>query len=202
MTRVNPHSIRVAASGFARALVIVGCGTSTPAGATTPGAHNHSSATPSTPATAPAGTTSTSVVTTPSAAPGGATIACALVTEQDATAALGKDPGPGSKFESHGSTQCQYGSAQTAFLLVNLTPSHGRAGYDHIHNNPSGRATVHVVDLTGVGDRAFEVAQHNSVGIVFSKGDAVVAVSLLIRAATSPPAGQALALAKIAASRL
>ncbi len=202
MTRANPHSTRVAASGFAGCLVLAGCGTSTPTGATTPGAHNHSSATRSSPAAAPTRTTSTSVVTTPPAAPGGATTACVLVTEQDATAALGKDPSPGTKFDSHGSTQCQYGSAQSAFLPVNLTPSHGRGGYDHIHNNPSGRATAHFVDLTGVGDRAFEIAQRNTAGIFFNKGDAVVAVSLSIRAATSPPAGQAVALAKIAASRL
>ena len=137
------------------------------------------------------------------AAPTGAVPdACGLVTERDATAELGADPGRGKPFSSHGSTQCQYGSYQSVFLLVNLTPTNGRAGYDNLRKARKPGAAVTVADLTGVGDRAFQVSERNTAGIFFNQGDAVVAVSLTIATATSPPLAHTLALAKLAAGRL
>jgi hypothetical protein len=44
------------------------------------------------------------------------TFVCPLVTEKDVTSTIGTDPGKGSAFSSHGATQCQYGSFQTALL--------------------------------------------------------------------------------------
>jgi hypothetical protein len=139
--------------------------------------------------------------TTPATDPAGAT-ACALVTEQDVTTELGADPGPGSKFNSHGSSQCQYGSYQTRFVLVNLIPAQARAGYDTVRNNRNRPATVHVVDVAGVGDRAFEVSGPHTAGIYFNKGDALIVVTVEILTITAPPTGQTLALAKTAASRV
>jgi hypothetical protein len=128
--------------------------------------------------------------------------ACALITEQDATTALGVDPGHGSTFSSHGSTQCQYGTYQTAFVLVNLTPTNGRAGYDLVRANQKPGDAATIADISGVGDRAFEVSGHNTAGIFFNRGDAVVTISVTIQTATSPPHAVALSIAKLAASRL
>ena len=200
MTTHYSRSIAAAAIGLAGCLLLAACGSTTSTRAAPPATNPTSSATSSSPAAADS--TTAPVGGNASAAPVGGTSACALVTEPDATTALGKDPGAGSKFSSHGSTQCQYGSYQTAFLLVNLTPSQGRAGYDNVHNNPKLGQNVRVIDITGVGDRAFEISGPNTAGIYFTKGDALVVVSVSMQTATSPPKVAALALAKIAASRL
>lgn len=199
------------AVGVALCAALTGC-SSTTSGAGSPGATAAPGAN-STPATRPTSAAATTPTAPTAAAPTlaapttGATgvaapQACALITEHDVTAALGADPGPGSRFASHGATQCQYGSYQTEFLLVNLTPTQGRAGYDMLRNNrrPGGQTTV--ADITGVGDRAFEVSAHNTAGIFFTKGDALIAVSVTIQRASTPPRASALALAQLAASRL
>ena len=193
---------------------LTGCSSSTsgsgrPDATASPGS---SSAATRGPASSPAATTSATTPATTAepttAAPTTAAVdvatheACGLITEKDVTTALGADPGPGSRFANHGATQCQYGSYQTEFLLVNLTPTQGRAGYDMLRQNrrPGGQTTV--ADIGGVGDRAFEVSAHNTAGIFFTKGDVLIAVSLTIQRASTPPRASALALAKLAASRL
>ena len=193
----NPRKRAVAAiaspAAFcAAALLLAGCGSS----GTTP---------PTTPTTTPTTTTrpaaahhSTPVARTTSA-PVAAVRACDLVTEAEISTALGTDPGHGSAFTSHGSSQCQYGSYQTKFVLVNLTPTRGRAGYDLMSHNSR---LQHATALSGLADRALEIAAPGTAGIYFNKGDALVVVTVVIHAAGSPPASQALALAKIAANRL
>lgn len=141
--------------------------------------------------TSTAGTTST-----------GSGSACTLVTEHDATTALGTDPGRGSAFSSHGSTQCQYGTYQTQFLLVNLTPSRGRAGYDIVHSHQKAGQNVRAVDIAGVGDRAFEVTAPHTAGIYANKGDALIVVTITSPTAPDSPTVPVLALAKLVASRL
>jgi hypothetical protein len=203
MTRHRPRTL-AAATLAATGLLLAACGSGNSpshAAVSPKGTMSDSNSAPSMPAST-VSTVSATGATTAAPLPAGAAVACTLVTEKDAAAALGKDPGPGSAFSSHGSTQCQYGSYQTAFLLVNLTPSHGRAGYDLIRSNRKLGTQVSVVTIAGVGDRAFEISEHNTAGIYFNKGDAVVVVSVSMQTATSPPQGPALALAKIAASRL
>ena len=155
-----------------------------------------------TPATSVAPTDPASTGATPAAAPAAGTTACALVTEQEVGTALGTDPGPGSAFTSHGASQCQYGTFQTAFVLVNLNPSQGKPFYDHARNNPKVSQAGAVTDVAGVGDRAFGIFGHGTASIYFNKGDALVLVMVEIHGASSPPKAQALALAKTAASRI
>lgn len=135
------------------------------------------------------------------AAPAAGGNACELVTEQEVGTALGTDPGVGSPFTSHGASQCQYGTYQTAFVLVNLTPAQGTAAYDMMHGKTAGNG-VAVVDVAGVGDRAFEISGPSTDSIYFDKGDALVLVTVTIHTATSPPKDQALALARAAAGRI
>jgi hypothetical protein len=134
------------------------------------------------------------------AAPAAGGNACELVTEQEVGTALGTDPGVGSPFTSHGASQCQYGTYQTAFVLVNLTPAQGATAYDMMHGKTAGNG-VAVADVAGVGDRAFEISGPNADSIYFNKGDALVLVTVTIHTATSPPKDQALALARAAAGR-
>ena len=85
---------------------------------------------------------------------------------------------------------------------MNITPTNGRAGYDLIRSHRKPGSAVTVADVPGVGDRAFQVSARNTAGIFFTKGDAVVAVSVTIQRATTPPLARAVGLAKIAAARL
>jgi len=200
MTDRRRRTIAAAAFGTAGCLLFAACGNSTPAAhSNTPtvraaaGANQVASVAPTDPASSGA---------TAAAAPTGRTEACALVTQQEVGAALGKDPGRGSAFTSHGASQCQYGTYQTAFVLVNLNPSRGKAYYDHTRNNPKTTQAGAVTDVAGVGDRAFGIFGHGTASIYFNKGDALVLVMVEIRTASSPPKAQALALAKTAASRI
>ena len=217
-TTPNPRSIASAslACGLAAGMLLAACSSgSSSTHATTSAAHPTSaSSVPSTAVvtTAPAvadtsiaGTSSagtSSAGTSPATAPSAGGSACALITESDATAVLGKDPGHGRAFSSHGSSQCQYGTYQTQFLLVNLTPSQGRASYEMVHSHQKPGQNVSIVDIAGVGDRAFEVSGPHTAGIYANKNDALVVVTVSILAVASPPKAAVLALAKLAASRL
>jgi hypothetical protein len=192
------HATAVAA-GIAASLMLVGCGSSS-----TPAAAPASTTTPVAPtsATTPAAPTpSSDAPSTGSAATTGGN-ACTLVTEQDVTAALGSDPGPGRPLTHLGASQCQYGSYQHAFVLVNLLPSQGQAAYDRMRNNPKLSAAGAVADVPGVGDHAFGISGHGQASIWINKGDSLLLVMVAIQAAPNPPKDQALALATAAASRL
>ena len=118
------------------------------------------------------------------------------------SAVLGRDPGAGKSFSSHGSSQCQYGEMQTAFVLVNLTPTLGQSAYDMMHSNPKLSEAGVVADVPGLGDKAFEISGHGTASIYVDKGDSLVLVMVSIRSATMPPSKQVLALATTAAGRL
>ena len=212
MTTAHPRSIAAAALTIA-ALLLAGCSSGSATGksnaanlpsqsASAEVATTAASST-SQAATAVASSVGSSSTTTSSADPVGALpAACRLITENDVSAAMGADPGSGRPFSSHGSTQCQYGSYQKQFVLVNLNPTRGRAAFDLMHNNPKlHNAKLHAVDVSGVGDRALGISGPGTSSIYFNKGDALVVISVAIRTAPSPNA-QALSLAKIAASRL
>jgi hypothetical protein len=192
-------------------LLLTACSKSTPAAQTTSAVQTTSAsavqttatdATSAATATSGAPTNAASTDATPAAVPAGGGTACALVTEQEVAAALGTDPGPGSADTSNGSSQCQYGTYQSAFVLVNLNPSQGKPFYDNTRNNPKVSQAGTVTDVAGVGDRAFGIFGHGTAAIYFNKGDALVLVMVEINTATSPPKAQALALAKTAASRI
>ncbi|HEV7203216.1 MAG TPA: hypothetical protein VGN18_01330 [Jatrophihabitans sp.] len=204
MTTRTQHRVVALASGLTACTLLAACGSgSSPGRTVTPPlsstAGSPSSALSAMPTTATADLASTSAAGTASAGSGSA---CALVTEHDAATALGSDPGRGSAFSSYGSTQCQYGTYQTQFLLVNLTPSRGRAGYDIVHSHQRAGQNVRAVDIAGVGDRAFEVTAPHTAGIYANKGDALLVVTITKQAALDPPTVPVLALARLAAGRL
>ena len=198
----DPHRRALAAATFAMTgcVLLAGCSNSAPAAqADAPAVQTTAGATPAT-SVAPADPASTDA--TPAAAPTTGTAACALVTEQEVGTVLGTDPGAGSAFSSHGASQCQYGNYATAFVLVNVTPSQGKAAYDLMHSKSNLGHGLVVADVAGLGDKAFEISGPNTASIYFDKGDVLVLVMVEIRTATSPPQGQALALAKTAANRV
>lgn len=214
MTNPHRHTAAAVAACLAAGLVLTACSKSTPAAHTASAvqataATNAASAqatpaaaTDATPATSVAPTDPASTYASPAAAPAAGGTACALVTQREVAAALGTDAGPGSADTSDGASQCQYGTFQSAFVLVNLNPSQGKSFYDHARDNPKVSQSGVVSDVAGVGDRAFEVSGPKSAAIYFNKGDALVLVMVEINTATSPPKAQALALANTAASRI
>lgn len=205
MTDPRRRILAAATLGVAGCLLLVGCGGSTATGsASTPvrqvavAPTDPASSAPAPSAAAP--TDPVSADATPASA--GGTDACALVTQEDVSAVLGKDPGAGKSFSSHGSSQCQYGEMQTAFVLVNLTPTLGQSAYDMMHSNPKLSEAGVVADVPGLGDKAFEISGHGTASIYVDKGDSLVVVMVSIRSAAAPPSKQVLALATTAAGRL
>ena len=201
----NPHRRTVASAALAMTgcLLLAACGSSAPAaGAPTGVPAVQTRAGASTPATSVAPTDPASTGATPLAASTAGGKACSLVTEADATTALGTDPGPGTgSISAHGSSQCHYGTLGRTLVLVNITPTQDKLVYDTMRT-ASGKAGLSVVDVAGVGDAAFEVDVHGSAGIYFRKGDALVVVSVVFYLAASPPTDQVRALAKLVAGRI
>ena len=205
MTDPRRRTLAAATLGVAGCLLVVACGgstatggASTPAGQVAVAPTDPASSAPTPSAEAP--TDPASADPTPASA--GGTDACALVTQEDVSAVLGRDPGAGKSFSSHGSSQCQYGEMQTAFVLVNLTPTLGQSAYDMMHSNPKLSEAGVVADVPGLGDKAFEISGHGTASIYVDKGDSLVLVMVSIRSATMPPSKQVLALATTAAGRL
>ncbi len=134
--------------------------------------------------------------------------ACSLITEKDATARLGVDPGQGTADDRPEATQCIYGDYHSQVLLVNVVWSQGKADYAHARTDPkltsATGATVanvaNVANVAGLGDQAFELSAPHTDAVYFTNGDALIIVALTTQ--TPPPMGAALALAKIAADRL
>ena len=123
--------------------------------------------------------------------------ACALVSEADATTALGTDPGPGTSAEGqHGASSCSYGQ-YPSLLIVNLIPTDGKASYDNLLGDPKTGPTTQV---SGVGDAAFFVSKPGTAGFDFRRGDAFVAIVLVTGGES--PVDQATVLASELASRL
>jgi hypothetical protein len=200
----DPHRRVLAAAALAMTgcVLLAACGSSTPAAGVPTGAPAVQTTAGATPATSVAPTDPTSTDATPAADPSAGGTACTLVTEQEVGAALGTDPGAGSAITSHGASQCQYGSFQTALVLVNLSPTQGKAAYDLMHSKSNLGHGLVVAEVAGLGDRAFEITGPNTASIYFDKGDALVLVMVEIRTASSPPKAQVLALATTAASRI
>lgn len=127
-----------------------------------------------------------------------ATTACALITEQDATTALGSDPGAGTADVSGTSSSCSFGQYPN-LLTVNLVAVHGKADFDHL----TGRDTSHtLVALSGVGDAAFALAKGEVANVWFTRGDAMVTIALVESAAGTNPQDVAMTVAQAADARL
>lgn len=197
MTHTHQRAGTATALGVIGCLLLVGCSSNSATHAGAPAAHASTGAASSSPADPP-GTTSAPVDATSPAAPTTRTKICSLITEQEASTALGTDPGPGQDTTSHGASSCMYGTAPM-IVTVNLVPSGGKAAYDQLRAHaPAGRT----VDVAGVGDAAFGTSSGPATGIDFYKGDTFVAVVLVAATASTPSKNRAIVLAKAAAARI
>ncbi len=156
---------------------------------------------PAKPPTAAAGPNpaATSSAATPATTGGGATggggdlTACGLITEQDASTAIGSAAGPGTANGTAALSSCNY--AQGALNVSMKTDS--EAFYDQSHADAHANGAT---DLPGVGDSAFVacIVADQACTLLFLKGTTLV--SILFSGAGAHDI--AVALAKIAASKL
>lgn len=124
--------------------------------------------------------------------------ACSLITEQEASTALGTDPGPGAADSQGIATSCAFGTPPYV-VTINLVPGGGKAAYEHALGIAKARQ---LVTISGVGDGAFGEFKGSFATIEFYKGDALVNVVLGVKGATAPPQDQTMVLAQLAAGRL
>jgi hypothetical protein len=126
---------------------------------------------------------------------GGAS-ACALVTEPDASAALGTAFGPGTATTlGRGGSQCAYVISDAA-LTVTVTPGQSQSSLNDLHPG-SGVWS----DVSGVGSAAFEFHDGSSSSLFFYK-DATVVSILFTKSVAPAPTAAAIVLAKSAAGRI
>jgi len=126
--------------------------------------------------------------------------ACALVTEQDASTALGTASGAGTSAPSRSPhySQCNYDSGALIVTVNDL----GRSLYDKTRASISRHAPAGVwSDVTGLGNAAFESHAGPSSYVTFYKGTTFVSIILTRRAPPAPTAA-AITLAKSIAARL
>lgn len=88
----------------------------------------------------------------------GAVDACALITEQDAAAFLGSDPGPAAQTGTMAAPACAYGAS----LTIAIVPTDGAAMYATTKAAMQGSGKAQ--DLPGVGDAAYVFIVANTIG--------------------------------------
>ena len=171
------RTLAATALGLVSALLVAGCSMSPQSGP---------------PATAPSGTPVAQASTKPAAH--AVVDACTVVTEGDASAALGADPGPGVPESQSGVSACTYGTAP-AMVSVHISPA-GKAEFDQMHAAPIEGTTP--VDLTGIGDGAFGAFKTPVAAIAFYRGSSYVSIVIY----SDGSQDRAVALATAAAGRL
>jgi hypothetical protein len=122
--------------------------------------------------------------------------ACALITEADATTALGADPGPGEAAPGH----CIYAAGPASMNITVRALPDGATGFNNLRTAQG----PHAVDVPDVGDGAFGIFEGPISVINFYKNNTLVAVELATGATTTSSASKdhTTALAKIAAGRV
>jgi hypothetical protein len=137
------------------------------------------------------------------AATGGNKHACSVVTEQEASTALGgPDLGPGQETPTSpaGVGDCVYGGVVGAGVRVTVESGVGKAVYD---GDRSSYPSASMTDVPGVGDGAFEITTSASqVTVYLYKGGTFVSITLDTGATTGPLKDKVLALATNAAGRV
>ena len=161
-------------------LLLAGCGLAKPSAA---------------PAAANPQATSSVAAAAATAAPGKAggsgMTACRLITEQDASAALGKAAGQGTAGGTAALSECIYADGG---LIVSMKTD-SKALYD---KSRSGARAKGVPDLPGIGDSAFKAGTDQSCTLLFLKGTTLVSI---LFSGAGAQAG-AVEVAKTAASKL
>jgi hypothetical protein len=134
----------------------------------------------------------TSASATAAVTDGGSGItACGLITEQDASAALGRAVGQGTPGGTAALSECIY--AQGSLIVSMKTDS--KALYDTSHASAKAKGAS---DVPGIGDSAFKAGTYQSCTLLFVKGTTLV--SILFGGTGAQDA--AVAVAKVAASKL
>jgi hypothetical protein len=137
------------------------------------------------PATSGPGAVATAPPTTGAAQPSGAAAsaaaapaagaidACALITEKEATAFLGSDPGAGMSGGTDTAPACAYGASLTIVVEV----GDGKSLYDSTKAAMQGSGKAE--DLTGVGDQAFAFIVANTIAqMAILKGTTMLTVNV------------------------
>ena len=151
------------------------------------------------PSAAPAGTNPavTTSVAAPAAKPAAVTnggsgmTACGLITERDASAALGRAAGQGTAGGTAALSECIYDQGS---LIVSMK-TNSKAFYETSHAQAKAKG---VPDLPGIGDSAFKAGTDQYCTLLFLKGTTLVSI---LFGGTGAQAG-AVAVAKVAASKL
>ena len=142
---------------------------------------------------------------------------CSVITRQNATAALGADPGPGDSTSTPAGGQCSYGT-DGGGIILNIVKGPSALG-----NNAKAAVTrmtasalaskakdtkgdVIYDTLPGIGDGAFVIGTGSSpdkaftsASLAFNTGDTLVTILLSFHPATSNPVTQVTNLAKAVA---
>lgn len=128
---------------------------------------------------------------------------CAVVTETDATVALGSDPGAGqSSVTAAGTRRCTY-SSDAGNLMVTVTPNQTEEDFTRAHDKAAKDARGGTfVEVPEVGHGAFSTWGGPMASIQFYKDATAVYIMLMIAARPSSPKSQVTALAVAAAGRI
>ena len=111
--------------------------------------------------------------TTASGGSSAAVDACALITQPEAKAFLGSDPGPGVSTGDASSPACAYGGS----LTFVVQPNAGKAKFDS--DRAAALGSGKLTDLTGVGDAAYAFIVANTIAqMEIVKGATVVMVNV------------------------
>ena len=175
-------------------LLLASCGaakTSTAPSGANPAATS-SAAVPAAANSAPTSSAATPAATAVAVNPGGGMTACGLVTEQDASAALGRAAGPGTAGGTAALSECIYDNGS---LIVSMKTD-SKALYDTSYAQAHAKGAA---DVPSVGDSAFQYGTGTAFsGVEFLRGTTLVTVL----AGGTGAGDAALAAAKTAASKL
>lgn len=139
-----------------------------------------------------------------SPAPAGIPHPCLLLTEQEVTAALGADPGPGQESPPGvtGVGTCIYGSASFVVRLSVDSSGAGKAVYDGFRTSATAANAASVVDVPGIGDAAFETPSGASQTTIYLYKSGTFIEITLGTATGTPPKDQTTVLATAAVGRV
>lgn len=175
-------------------LLLASCGAAKSSTAP-PGSNPAATSSAATPAAANSAATSSAATPAATAATvkagGGRMTACGLVTEQDASAALGRAAGRGTAGGTAVLSECIYADGA---LIVSMKTD-GKALYDKSRAEAQAKG---VPDVPGIGDSAFKAGIDKYCTLLFIKGTTLVSV---LFGGTGAQAA-AVAVAKAAASKL
>jgi hypothetical protein len=122
---------------------------------------------------------------------------CSLVTEEEATTAIGQPAGPGvAGGGSAEAPQCMYGNGALIVIATNTGKAEYDSNHDAMAHGPAGSAQ----DVAGLGDGAFEVSGGPTALVYFYKGQTLV--EIMLQGHLTAPADAAITVARAAATRV